>query len=117
MTFSPLLANECAYEAKEERITEEIAKEPDRAYFTIEGEDLKRFMKNMNDIYNVGLADSNVDKIFIIDELHKPQNPRFQGVHMFVMKDHCVNYYTKTYKVIIEAMLQEDARKALGIPQ
>jgi hypothetical protein len=117
LSSQPLLANECAYEAQEARITDQLALEPDRKYFVIEGEDLKRFTKNMNDIYNVGFADSNVDKIYIINQAHQPHNPHFQGVHMFVMKDHCVNYYTTTYMVIIQAMLKEDARKALGIAE
>lgn len=109
LLITPAKADNCAYEANEARITEELIKEPDRPYFIIEGNDLDLFIKNLNDIYNVGLIRGQVGKIYIIDQAMHPSNPNFQGVHMFVVTpDGCIGYYQTTYKVIIRLLLSED---------
>lgn len=114
LLITPAYADSCAYEAQEARITEELQKEPDREYFIIESEQLDLFVKNINDLYNVGLVREQIGKIYIIDQSMHPKNPNFQGVHMFVVTpDGCIGYYQTTYKVVIKLLLSDDPHKLL----
>lgn len=114
LLITPAKADACAYEAQEARITEELTKEPDREYFVIEGELLDLFVKNINDLYNVGLVREQIGKIYIIDQAMHPKNPNFQGVHMFVLDTTgCIGYYQTTYKVVIKLLLSDDPHKLL----
>jgi len=103
----------CAYETEEARITDQLNEDPGRPHFTIEDDALDRFIKNANELWNIGWQRKDFDKIWIIDQRLAPQNPHFQGVHMFMMKNHCIVYYQTTFKDIVKLLLLDDPMKVL----
>lgn len=102
----------CAYEAQETRITEAITAED--KYFVIEGKALDLFIKNANDLYNIGWVREQIGKVYVIEAEMKAENPHFQVVHVFIVTtDGCIGHYQQTYAAVIKLLLLEDPMKFL----
>jgi hypothetical protein len=118
--FLPLLffaspvaaADSCPAETSEQRIKENIT--PEDKYQIIEGEQLDLFIKNSNQLYNIGWQREQIARVWSIEAVAKHDNPRFQAVHLFFIgTDGCIRFYQGTYKVIVELLLKEDPLKFL----
>jgi hypothetical protein len=106
----------CAPEAQEERITEAIA--PSDVVMILEGEKLDLFIKNANELYNIGWQRNQIAKVYIIEAEEKHKHKQFQIEHVFfVTPDHCIGYYQQVYKAIIDLLLLEDPMEKLRPPQ
>jgi hypothetical protein len=111
-----LLTNACAPEAQEERITEAIA--PTDVVTILEGEKLDLFIKNANELYNIGWQRNQIAKVYIIEAEEKAQHSQFQIEHVFfVTNDHCIGWYQTVYKAITDLLLSDDPASKLRPPQ
>ena len=109
---TPVLA--CPYETEEARITEALSDED--FYAVIEGEMLDLFVKNANDLWNIGWKREDILKIYAIDAEIKADNPHFQVVHLFFIgPDGCIVYYQTTYAAVLELVLDPDPAGKLGL--
>ncbi len=107
-------ASTCSHETDEARITELLT--PDDKFFVIDGDKLDLFIRNADDLYNIGWVRKEVTKIYAIDSEIKADNPRFQAVHLFFINaDHCIAYYQTTYRVVVDLLLSPKPCKVLGI--
>jgi hypothetical protein len=107
----PALA--CPPETQETRITEALT--ADDVYIIIEGEDLDLFIKNSNDLYNIGWQRSTISKIYAIESEHKSDNPHFQVVHLFFIDNEgCIAYYQTVYAAVLTLVLADDPQSLLG---
>jgi hypothetical protein len=111
-----LLAGVCAPEAQEERITEAIA--PTDVVMILEGEKLDLFVKNANELYNIGWQRNQIAKVYIIEAEQKAKHRQFQVEHVFfVTNDGCIGWYQTVYKAIIDLLLLDDPMSKLKPPQ
>jgi hypothetical protein len=111
-----LLTGVCAPEAQEERITEAIA--PTDVVMILEGEKLDLFIKNANELYNIGWQRNQIAKVYIIEAEAKASHRQFQIEHVFfVTPDHCIGHYQTVYKAIIDLLLSDDPMSKLRPPE
>ena len=111
-----LLTGACAPEAQEERITEAIA--PTDVVMTLEGEKLDLFIKNANELYNIGWQRNQIEKVYVIEAEVKHENKHFQVMHVFfITSDHCIGHYQTVYKAIIDLLLSDDPMSKLRPPE
>lgn len=97
----------CAPEAQEERITEAIA--PSDVVQVIEGEKLDLFIRNANNLYNIGWQRGQILKVYVIEAEEKAPHKQFQVMHVFfVTNDHCIGWYQTVYRAIIDLLLADD---------
>jgi hypothetical protein len=109
---SPAAADTCPAETSEQRIKEAIT--PEDKYQIIEGEALDLFIRNANQLYNIGWQREQIARVWSIEAVAKHDNPRFQAVHLFFIgTDGCIRFYQGTYQVIVNLLLQEDPMKFL----
>jgi hypothetical protein len=107
------LATACAPEAQEARITEALA--PTDTYFLVEGDKLDLFIKNANELYNIGWQRAQIAKVYVIEAEQKAEHEHFQIMHVFfVTPDGCIGHYQTVYKAIIDLLLAPDPSKILG---
>jgi hypothetical protein len=108
---SPALA--CPSETEEARITEALT--TDDTYFVIDGADLDKFVKNANELYNIGWQRATITKIYAIKSEMQADNPHFQIWHLFfVAPDGCIAYYQTVYGAVLALVLADDPQALLG---
>jgi hypothetical protein len=104
----------CPYETEEVRITEALTE--DDTVRIIMDEELDTFVKNANDLYNIGWQRAQIARIYAIEAEQKAHNPHFQIIHLFfVGPDGCIAYYQTVYSAVLQLMLDPDAREKLGL--
>ncbi len=104
----------CSEETSEQRITEIIT--PADKVDILDGDRLSLFVKNANDLYNIGWVRDEIVKIYAIEAAMKADNPHFQAVHLFFIgRDGCIAYYETIYKALLDVLLSEKPCEALGI--
>lgn len=102
LSVTPALADGCSDPALEEaRITDQLAKEPNRPHLVVEKGPLKVFLENMKFYFNADPYD--IDKVYLIMGLRPYPDPY---VHMFVLSKGCIVYYTRTDPALIAKMLK-----------
>jgi hypothetical protein len=104
----------CPVETQEVRITEALTE--DDVVHIIVDEELDIFVKNANDLYNIGWQRAQISRIYAIEATQKAHNPHFQIIHLFfVGPDGCIAYYQTVYQAVLQLMLDPDAREKLGL--
>jgi len=96
---------ECAYEAQEQRVTDQLDQEPDRPRVILrEGDkNLEWFRQNMKWAFDI---DIDADTVYFIEA--RLRYPGRAAVHLFVVKNGCITYYTATDAVLMAQMVNQD---------
>ncbi len=114
LILSAFAARACSKETSEERITEAIT--PADKVDVLTGERLTLFLKNANDLYNIGWQGDEIVKVYVIEAEARADNPHFQVVHVFFIgRDGCIAYYQTTFKAVVDMLLSPKPCEVLGI--
>ena len=113
MAFFVTPALSCPSETEEARITEALT--ADDTYFIIEGVELDKFVKNANELYNIGWQRGGILKIYAIQSELVADNPHFQIWHLFFVDPNgCIAYYQTVYGAVLALVLADDPQALLG---
>lgn len=106
--LQPALAvDSCPPQTSEQRIIEALT--PEDKYQVIEGTDLDLFIKNTNELYNIGWVREQIARVWVIEAVAKHKTPDFQAVHLFFIgTDGCIRWYQGTYAVVVRQLLDPD---------
>src|SRR4029078_2424456 len=104
----------CPKETAEARITEIVTPQDKVEILDVDRLDL--FLKNANDLYNIGWQAKQIAKVYVIEAEHKADNPHFQVEHLFFIdRDSCIACYQTTYKAVVDLLLSPKPCEVLGI--
>src|SRR4029078_13711442 len=107
-------AGVCPKETAEARITEIVT--PEDKVEVIDGDRLDLFLKNANELYNIGWQSKQIAKVYVIEAQRKADNPHLQVEHLFFIdRDLCIAYYQTTYKAVVDLLLSPKPCEVLGI--
>jgi hypothetical protein len=103
----------CPLETEEVRITEALT--PDDKVHIIMGAELDKFVKNANDLWNIGWQRAQISHIYAIEATQKAHNPHFQIIHLFFIgSDGCIAYYQTVYAAVLQLALADDPQAIIG---
>lgn len=93
------------YDLEEARITDELAKEPDRLRMVVtDAYTVDTFTWNLKWAFDI---DVSADTLYIISAL--TPHSSVQHVHLFVVRNHCIIAYKLTWASVVAEMLRDDA--------
>jgi hypothetical protein len=103
----------CPVETQEVRITEALT--PDDTVHIIMDEELDKFIRNANDLWNIGWQREQIARIYAIEAAEKAHNPHFQIIHLFFIgSDGCIAYYQTVYAAVLQLALADDPQAIIG---
>jgi hypothetical protein len=110
---TPVNSGVCHKENSLDRLTEAFT--PADHYFIIDGQKLDLFIKNANDLYNIGWIRADISKIYVVDAEVKAAHQKFQIEWLFFIdNDNCIQYYQDAYRAIVDLLLAEKPCEVLG---
>jgi hypothetical protein len=113
VALTPAAMAACPYETEEIRITEALTEED--TVHIIMGEELDKFVKNANDLWNIGWQRAQISHIYAIEAEQKAHNEHFQIIHLFFIgSDGCIAYYQTVYKAVLQLALADDPQAIIG---